>query len=256
MSFNVITHNEAAWDQQVKDHGRWTLPVDEETIARAREGLFEICLTSEKPVPREWLPEYLAGVKILCLASGGGQQGPILAAAGADVTVFDLSGGQLTRDRLVAQRENLPIKLVKGDMRDLSAFLDGAFDLVFCPVSVTYIPDVLPVFKEVWRVLRPGGQFLFGAPNPFIYIFRDKEWNENVLRVGNRLPYCTFDELTPEETSEFLKQRGTVQYSHTLESLIGGQTAAGFSITGFYEDVDDDIICQYSPKYFATRAVK
>ena len=53
-----------------------------------------------------------------------------------------------------------------------------------------------------------------------------------------------------------LQEKQTIQYSHTLESLIGGQTAAGFAITGFYEDVDDDLICRYSAKYFATRAVK
>ena len=56
--------------------------------------------------------------------------------------------------------------------------------------------------------------------------------------------------------SQVLQEKQTIQYSHTLESLIGGQTAAGFAITGFYEDVDDDLICRYSAKYFATRAVK
>ena len=122
---DVISHNAEAWDLHVKNAWQWTVPVSHEEIEAARAGLFSILLTAKKPVPREWFPEKLAGLKILCLASGGGQQAPILAAAGADVTVFDNSLAQLTQDRLVSQRENLPLKIVRGDMRDLSAFADG-----------------------------------------------------------------------------------------------------------------------------------
>ena len=253
---DVISHNAEAWDNHVKNAWQWTVPVSHEEIEAARAGLFSILLTAKKPVPREWFPEELAGLKILCLASGGGQQAPILAAAGADVTVFDNSLAQLTQDRLVSQRENLPLKIVRGDMRDLSAFADSTFDLVFCPVSVTYVPEVQPVFDEAYRVLRKGGSFLFGATNPFVYIFNGPDWDQNRFTVSNHLPFCSLDELSPEEVSRVLQNKETIQYSHTLESLIGGQTAAGFAITGFYEDVDDDLICQYSAKYFATRAVK
>ena len=234
---DVISHNAEAWDLHVKNAWQWTVPVSHEEIEAARAGLFSILLTAKKPVPREWFPEELAGLKILCLASGGGQQAPILAAAGADVTVFDNSLAQLTQDRLVSQRENLPLKIVWGDMRDLSAFADGAFDLVFCPVSVTYIPQVQPVFDEAYRVLRKGGSFLFGATNPFVYIFDGPDWDQNRFTVSNHLPFCSLDELSPEEVSRVLQNKETIQYSHTLESLIGGQTAAGFAITGFYEDV-------------------
>ncbi|MDD3193754.1 MAG: class I SAM-dependent methyltransferase [Oscillospiraceae bacterium] len=253
---DVISHNAEAWDNQVKNANQWTVPVSREEIDAARAGLFSILLTAKKPVPRDWFPKRLAGTKILCLASGGGQQAPILSATGAQVTVFDNSLAQLTQDRLVAQRENLPLKVVRGDMRDLHAFADGAFDLVFCPVSVTYIPEVQSVFDEVYRVLKKGGSFLFGATNPFVYIFDGPDWDQNRFTVSNQLPFCSLDELTPEQVSRVLREKETIQYSHTLERLIGGQTAAGFSITGFYEDVDDDLICRYAAKYFATRAVK
>ena len=81
---------------------------------------------------------------MLCLASGGGQQGPILAAAGANVTVFDNSPRQLAQDRLVADREGLAIETVLGDMADLSAFPDARFDLIVHPVSNVFVPDVRP----------------------------------------------------------------------------------------------------------------
>ncbi len=103
---------------------------------------------------------------ILCLASGGGQQAPILAAAGANVTVFDNSPAQLRQDALVAQREGLPLRTVQGDMRDLSAFGDDSFDLIFHPVSNIFVPEVRPVWRECYRVVRPGGVLLMGTLNP------------------------------------------------------------------------------------------
>ena len=104
------------------------MPVGSEAIAAARGHRWEIVLTPVKPVPRAWFREPLAGREVLCLACGGGQQGPILAAAGARVTVLDNSPAQLAQDRLVAEREKLDLRLVEGDMADLSAFADQSFD--------------------------------------------------------------------------------------------------------------------------------
>ena len=111
---NLITHNREAWDRWVEEGDRWTTPVSAAEIAAAREGEWAIYLTEEKPTPRDWFPADLRGVDVLCLASGGGQQGPILAAAGANVTVFDNSPAQLRQDELVARREGLSIRTVQG----------------------------------------------------------------------------------------------------------------------------------------------
>ena len=89
---DIRKHNRVAWDRQVEDGNPWTIPVSEADIAAAREGRWKIVLTPSKAVPKEWFPD-LEGVDLLCLASGGGQQGPILAAAGANVTVLDNSPG-------------------------------------------------------------------------------------------------------------------------------------------------------------------
>lgn len=126
---DVCNHNRAAWDRNVETQNPWTQPVGREIVERARQGQFELFLTPTKPVPLDWFPE-LSGTPTLCLASGGGQQGPLLAAAGALVTVFDNSPKQLGQDCLVAEREGLSIDTVEGDMADLSAFSDATFDLV------------------------------------------------------------------------------------------------------------------------------
>lgn len=115
---NIQEYNSRAWDKAVDEADEWTLPVSNEIIERARKGDWSIVLTPEKAVPRDWFGE-VAGKKILCLASGGGQQAPILAAAGAVVTCFDNSAKQLEQDRLVATREGLEIRLEQGDAAEL-----------------------------------------------------------------------------------------------------------------------------------------
>ena len=143
MPFDLRAHNAAAWDKLVERRIQWTIPVTPEQITAARRGEWEIYLTPTRPVPRSWFPP-LAGAEVLCLASGGGQQAPLLAAAGARVTVLDNSPRQLAQDRLVAQRDRLELTTVHGDMRDLSMFEDAQFDLVVHPVSNCFVPDTKP----------------------------------------------------------------------------------------------------------------
>jgi hypothetical protein len=116
---DVRSYNRDAWNREVEGgKNRWSQPVDSETIARAKQGNFSILLTENIPVPLRWFPA-LKGAAVLCLASGGGQQGPVLAALGAGVTVFDNSPAQLRQDRLVAERESLALRTVEGDAADL-----------------------------------------------------------------------------------------------------------------------------------------
>ena len=161
---DVREHNRIAWDALVEQGNEWTVPVSSEAIDAARKGRWEIVLTPTKPVPREWLE--VAGRQVLCLASGGGQQAPILAAAGANVTVLDNSPKQLDRDAKMAERHGLPITTVLGDMANLEMFADGSFDLIVHPCSNCFVPDVLPVWREAFRVLRRGCCMIAGFANP------------------------------------------------------------------------------------------
>jgi SAM-dependent methyltransferase len=213
-----------------------------------------VLLTDLKPVPRDWFPADLDGVDILCLASGGGQQGPVLAAAGANVTVFDLSPRQLEQDRMVAKREVLRLITVEGDMRDLSVFGDGCFDLVFHPVSNCFCPEVRPVWKETFRVLRPGGTLLAGFNNPDLYIFDFSLAEKGVLEVKYPLP---FDSTKLSEDERLLLfGDDPLEFSHTIEEQLGGQLEAGFVLVGLYEDRQNTLEGKFIPGYFATRAIK
>ena len=84
---DVVAYNHAAWDGEFARGNVWTVPVDPDRVARARRDDWAVVLTPRREVPRAWfLP--LGGAAVLCLASGGGQQGPLFAAAGAHVTVY------------------------------------------------------------------------------------------------------------------------------------------------------------------------
>jgi 2-polyprenyl-3-methyl-5-hydroxy-6-metoxy-1,4-benzoquinol methylase len=251
---NVTNYNKTVWDRYVATKVRWTIPVSKEDIENARKGNWNIVLTPTKPVPHTWFPD-LNGLKILGLASGGGQQGPILAAAGADVTIFDNSENQLNQDRKLSTAFNLNIKTVQGDMKDLSVFADQSFDVVFNPCSVVFTDDVIPVWRECYRVLKTEGILMTGLINPIIYQL--KQDNEPFTLIYKQ-PYSDISSLPKEELDELIKNQETLEFGHTLTEQIGGQLSAGFFITDFFEDDwnGEKVIDQYLPSFFATRAIK
>ena len=177
------------------------------------------------------------------------------------MTVYDNSPRQLARDREVAARDGLDIRTVEGDMADLSTFADASFDLIFHPVSNIFARDVLPVWREAYRVLRPGGVLLAGFSNPINYIFDlDLLDREHRLEVKYKLPYSDTESLSDEAREAYLAKGWPLEFSHTLDDQIGGQLAAGFLIAGFFEDrytpQENDLISEHMPTFFATRAVK
>ena len=250
---DIRAYNRKAWDHEVESGSPWTIPASHETIEAARHGEWQVGLTQQKRVPREWFPA-LDGIDLLALACGGGQQAPIFAAAGAKVTVLDNSPRQLERDREVAEREGMEIKLVEGDMRDLSVFADESFDLIFHPVSNVFVPEVRPVWKEAFRVLRHGGILLAGFMNPVFYLFDMDKAEQGVLEVAYKLPYADSEHL--EVRRKMMEKNLPLEHSHSLDDQLGGQMEAGLHLNGLYEDRENSIIGQYTPTYIATRALK
>ena len=251
--------NSAAIDKWVEDGWCWGTPISSEIYQKAVSGEWNVVLTPEIPVPHEWFAPFLnsgklTGTKLLGLASGGGQQMPIFAALGAECTVLDYSAKQLECEKIVAEREDYHINIVKADMTKRLPFDDNTFDIIFHPVSNCYIEDVYHVWNECFRVLRKGGVLLAGMDNGINFLFSDHD--AHPLVATDKVPYNPLKDPALYEKC-MAESDGSLQFSHTMEEQIGGQLKAGFVLTHLYEDRENDCnLGKHFPQYIATRAVK
>lgn len=228
-------------DRLVENNVDWSRCASNDEIANARDGKISLHLLRQKPVPEEWLPD-VRGLNVLCLAGAGGLQAPILAAAGAKVTVVDISERMLEKDKMMAERYALDIGILKGNMCDLSNFADETFDIIVNPASMMYLPDPLTAFRECARVIKRGGALLMAAPAPVNYLCDfDAERGEYIAR--NRMPYSS---------AEHEDQGDWIEYGHTMDTYLGGLTLSGFAIVGYTEEQSEDI----TKLMFALKAIK
>jgi len=253
---NVLQFNKNAWNKKVRDKNRWTIPISSKEIKLAKAGKWQVVLTPCKPVPKRWFPR-MGSSDVLCLASGGGQQAPIFAAAGANVTSFDNSPKQLEQDQFVAKRDGLEIRTIEGDMADLSVLSDESFDFIFNPVSNCFVPELQPVWNETFRVLRKGGTMIVGFVNPVEFCFDGDLAKKGIYHIKHSLPYSDLTSITEEERIRLYGIDEPVEFSHTLEEQVSGQLKAGFHLIGFFEDYwAEEKIKDYMPSFMATRSLK
>jgi len=218
---SVHDHNRRAWDTLVSRHNPLARP--------ARDEDFRNPLATVDPLG--WLGGAIRGKRLLALAAGGGRQSVLYAAAGAEVTVVDISGAMLALDRSVAAGRKLSIKAVQTSMDDLSMFATASFEIVIHPVSTCYVADVAPVFREVARVTAPGGLYISQHKSP-ISLQIPTEANDGAYRLAE--PYYRSGPL-PAASGSRLREEGTLEYLHRFEQLLGGICRAGFAIEDFVE---------------------
>lgn len=250
MDKNYIEINSKVFDKWVEEGWEWGKPISHEIFEKAKNNDWSVVLTPTKTVPKEWFCK-MNNAEVLGLASGGGQQIPIFVALGANCTVLDYSERQLLSEKEVSIRENYDIKIIRADMTKPLPFEDESFDLIFHPVSNSYIEDVLPVWKECYRVLRKDGILLSGLDNGINYIFNDDE-----TKLIYKLPFNPLK--NKEQYDDSIKNDWGIQFSHTIEEQIGGQLQAGFIITDIYQDTNGiGKLHEFNvPCFYATRAIK
>ncbi len=257
---NIFEYNRNAWNLQSEEGCRWSTPYSDDLIEAAKSGDWSVILTPNKAVPERWFPAYpdLSGIRILALASGGGQQVPLFAAAGAEVVSFDASDTQLRKDEETCSRHGLVITTQQGNMADLTGLDENSFDLIFNPVSNAFAESLAPIWHGCSRVLREGGDLLTGFMNPCFFLFDHEVLEETgELVVKHRLPFSDMDDAVAELLSEQLEAQLSVEYSHSWEEQLGGMCDAGFAITGFYEDDWDEEstgLQGWMPMFAAARA--
>lgn len=247
---NYTDINAETIDQWIENGWEWGIPITHEQYEAAKNGHWSMLLTPTKPVPKDWYPP-LTGAKVLGLASGGGQQMPIFAALGADCTVLDYSAKQIQSELDVAAREGYSIHAIRGDMTKPLPFSDGTFDLIFHPVSNCYVEEVLPIWRECYRVLKPGGSLMAGLDNGMNFLFEE---DDGTIRYS--LP---FNPLKNGAQLDALQKAGDgVQFSHTIEEQVRGQLKVGFRLLDMYEDTNGSgFLHEHGvPCFWATLAVK
>jgi SAM-dependent methyltransferase len=186
-----------------------------------------------------WLGD-VAGKHVLCLANGGGQQSACFALLGTQVTVLDLSDAQLEMDRKAAAHYGYSVEVAHGDMRDLSRFEAGAFDVVYHGYSINFVPDPRQVFAQVARVLREGGQYVVQCSNPHRYSIKEEVWTgtgyplSETYRDGE---VHSGDGHWDVSDAEGKAQRvlGPREFNHTWRTMINGLAEHGFVIGHFSE---------------------
>lgn len=232
----TLLKNAAAWDRLAKAHDALASPACDEAFTDPRNWL-----GTGGPADRPWLPSSLRGLEVLCLAAGGGKHGPVYAAAGASVTVVDLSASMLDLDRQVARERKLHLELIQSSMDELTMLKNDYFDLVIHPVSSCYLPTLKQVFSEIVRVCRPGGLYMSQHKSPRS-LQSSLQPNLNG-RYELLFPECQSGDnsgaLPPAPPSR-LREAGTDEFVHSLTDILGGICRAGFSIEDFFEPNEGD----------------
>lgn len=178
-----------------------------------------------------WLPEGVFGRRVLLLGAGGGKHGPLYAAAGAEVTVVDISEAMLEKDRIMADLHDLRIRTLRLSMTDLVDLQDREFDLIMQPVSSCYIQNLEALHQESARVLKNGGLYIVQHKQPFsLQASPLPERGKYQVEVSARHQ----GPLPPVEGSEH-REPGALEFLHSLESLVGGLCRHGFVIEDLRE---------------------
>jgi 2-polyprenyl-6-hydroxyphenyl methylase/3-demethylubiquinone-9 3-methyltransferase len=170
---------------------------------RVLQGLTPVRLRMFAPVVGGW-----ADRKVLDLGCGGGFLSEELAKAGARVTGVDPSAPAVEAARLHARAQDLTIAYEVGAGEAIPAE-DQSFDVVVCVDVLEHVTDLRAVIREISRVLRPGGLFLFDTINrTALARFVIVTLGERLLRL---LPRGTHDPrqfIRPDELRELLETAG------------------------------------------------
>ena len=218
----IHDHNRAAWDARVQGGKRFTVAATNEEMERPLEILD----------PLGWLGGDIADKRILCLGAGGGRHGPMLAQAGARVTVVDISSQMLRLDTELAEAKGLQVETIETSIDDLSMLPEAAYEAVMQPVSTCYVPDIRLAYHELARVMMPGG----------VYISRHKQPTNLQVDLAPTpqgflidSPYYLDGPLSPAKRPGPHREQGTMEFLHQWGDLLGGLCESGFVIEAVTE---------------------
>ena len=232
---DVAVHNQRMWDRLSAAGIPYTRPqgTPPKTLAGKRRFLDPNDRLAGMPIK---------GKRVLALAGGGGWHPVLFAELGADTTVVDISARQLKTVRELARSRDTKVRLIQGDMRDLSMFPDGSFDVVWHSHSIVFVPDAARVIAEVGRVLAPGGVYRASTMHP-VTLRMYGTWTGTGWGFGQS--YFEDGAVPFEDASWEFKDvkvtAPTLEYGHRISDLINACAAAGLLVDGFWETTPGEI---------------
>jgi len=246
---NIINKNQVLWEKEVKAGGHYTIPdlnLNTDLLKKFANG--ELLFWSDPDAKinnlmlkkiRQFEYANIKGKKVLCLASGGGQQSAMFSLLGADVTVVDISQGQLNGDIQAANHYGYTVKTVLCSMTDLSVFENDSFDIVHQPISICFVPDVSTVYREVFRILKKGGTYhvdhINPATHPTSYENDIDGWDGIGYRIGS--PYIGGSLRIDEKGNEnMICGEVDGEQRHLFIDMFCNLTEVGFQIKYIWED--------------------
>jgi SAM-dependent methyltransferase len=187
-----------------------------------------------------WCPERLreedahllgdvTGLAVLEVGCGSAMCSRWLTARGARAVAFDLSAGMLRHARDGAADTGIDVPLVQADAQYLP-FRDAVFDVAFTAFgAVAFVADSARVMREVARVLKPGGRWVFATTHPMRWVFPDDPGPDGLtatMSYFDRTPYVEYaDDGTPTY----------VEHHRTLGDRVRELAAAGFRLVALIE---------------------
>jgi SAM-dependent methyltransferase len=172
---------------------------------------------------------HVAGKNVLEVGCGAGQGARWLVAQGASVCAFDVSHGQLQQSRALDERTGLVVPAVQADAQHLP-FRSAAFDMVFSAFgAVPFVADSAGVMREVLRVLRPGGRFVFSVTHPIRWAFPDDPGPAGLTVAQSYFDRTPYVEVDDTGTATY------VEHHRTLGDRVRELVAAGLVLEDLVE---------------------
>jgi len=193
----------------------------------------------------------LKGARVLALAAGGGWDAAVFALLGADTYLADISAIQLRTARDLARKKGMSIRTARVDMSDLSRFGAESFDIVWQCHSLVFVRDVDKVFREVGRILKPGGTYVTSTMHPTTLRlygrYTGAGWQPRTSYFDDQaMPYTDDGDVT-WQFGRISVVAPTIEFGHRVETLVNGIASAGMVIDGLWETSPGDFDLEATP---------
>lgn len=173
--------------------------------------------------------------KILELGCGGGQCSIAFAKKGAKCTAIDFSENQLKFADRLTKKARLKINFVKSDIQDFKIKKNEKFDIVFSSFALQFVPDLNSCFRNINKVLKTGGLFIFSLDHPFYSVVSNKGIIESsYYQTGKCIQWTTGDVF--QKSSELKDTKiPFIIYKRKVSDIYNGLTEAGFRVNKILE---------------------